>query len=194
MSHQNIQYVELLQSCINETVSEFEGNPFNFLSEDDVKCHLFMKLWTRGNFDKFQRTEDGQKISALHSEVTYFDERHELNVHADISIINPEQTDVYSRGRRHKGSGAKLSKQYEFRESFAIVEIKFNRGAWSKGKTKRQWTKDLEKLRKLQRRIPSMHYFSILLDKRAHFSSEEFNEIQQEYLGITLIYGKPRSP
>ena len=194
MSQQDFQYVDLLQSCINEIVSEFEENPFNFLSEDDVKCHLFMKLWTKGDFTKFQNTEDGQKISALHSEVTYFDERYELNVHADISIINPEETDVYSEGRRHKGTGAKLSKQYEFRKSFAVVEIKFNKGAWSKGNTIRYWTNDLEKLRKLQKRIPNMHYFSILLDKRSYFSVEEFNGIQQKYPEITIIYGKPRSP
>ena len=194
MSQQDFQYVDLLQSCINEIVSEFEENSFNFLSEDDVKCHLFMKLWTKGDFSKFQNTEDGQKISALHSEVTYFDERHELNVHADISIINPEQTDVYSRGRRYEGTGAKLSKQYEFRESFVVVEIKFNKGAWSKGNTKRYWTNDLEKLRELQRRIPNMHYFSILLDKSGQFSLEECSEIRQKYPGITMIYGKPRGP
>ena len=192
MNRKNAPHIELLQGCIKELVLEFEKNPFNFLSEDDVKCHLFMKLWSKGNFDRLQRTEDGQEISALHSEVTYFDERHELSVHTDISIINPEQTDVYSRGRRHRGSGAELSKQYEFRESFAVVEIKYNRGTWSKGNTKRYWTNDLEKLQKLQKRIPTMHYFSVLLDKKGHFSSSELNEIQQRYPEIAIAYGNPK--
>jgi len=191
MTRQGDRYVGVLQDCIRETVSEFEKNPFNFLSEDDVKCHIFMKLWKKGNFDKFERTEDGQEVSALHSEVTYFDERHELNIHADISIISPQQTDVYSRGRRHKGSGAELSKQYEFRESFAVVEIKYNRGAWGKGNTIKYWTKDLEKLQNLQERIPDMHYFSILLDKKGHFSSDELGQIRQNYPRISVIYAKP---
>jgi hypothetical protein len=189
-SQQANRYEKLLRTCIRETVSEFEKNPFNFLSEDDVKCHLFMKLWTKGNFHEFQRTEDGQEISALHSEITYFDDWHQLNVHADISIINPEQTDVYSRGRRHPRSGAELSKQYQFRDSFAIVEIKYNRGTWSKGKTRKKWEEDLMKLQNLLNRIPDMHYFSILLDKKGHFSSDELDQIQQEYPLISVIYGK----
>jgi len=189
MSKHN-DYLRLVNKCVKKLKHEFENNPFNFLSEDDIKCHLFMKLWEKREFCNLEETEDKQKISRLHSEVTYFDAERKLRVHADLSAIDPKHTNVYS-DRRNVGR-AKLSKGYEFSESHFLIEIKFNRGEWSKERAWEEWKKDLDKLKRLRDRITSMRYFSIFFDKRGYFSSGDVNEMRKLYPGIKIVYAKPK--
>ena len=185
--------LSFVMSCIDKLKSEFETNPFNFLSESDMKCCLFMELWKNPELSQLKRTSNKQKISSLHSEVSYFDKNRKLNFHVDISAIKPEHTKVYgSRG----GFLQKimLSKGYEFGDMIFVIEVKLNKGRWSKEKTLSKWIKDLEKLEDIITRNVGGYYFSILFDKRNHFTIEEVNRLRNAHQDVKIIYATHQSP
>jgi len=202
----------IVEDCIKTVKFEFEQNPYNFLSEGDVQCRLFLELYQRKELSRLEETRDGRKIIPLHSEVTYFDESgKKLSKHIDISAFNPQSAEVYSQNRRCTGlmlsrkrrvkPSRRLSKGYQFGDSYFLIEIKLNRGNWSKNETEKKWRRDLEKLAKLRRRLVNevwktteeqeCIFVSILFDKRAHFSRDEIKSLEEEYPGIKLVYATP---
>lgn len=176
---------------LKEIKSDFENNPFNFLSEGDVKCYLFMKLSKEFNFSKLRRTEDGQWISSLHSEVRYFNEQGKLLFQVDISSIDPQYTNVYSKKVREGRKRPMLAKRYAFDKSHFSIEIKLNKGVWSKNYTCKLWKKDLKKLKDIKSRNPTMLCFSLLLDRRGHFTERDLAELRNSYPEIEIVYATP---
>lgn len=78
----------IVEDCINSVKFEFERNPYNFLSEGDVQCRLFLEFYQRKELNQMYETRDGRKIIPLHSEVTYSDESgKKLSKHIDISAF-----------------------------------------------------------------------------------------------------------
>lgn len=181
---------KMVMKHLKEIKSDFENNPFNFLSEGDVECHLFMKLFKEHNLSKLKTTEDGQLISPLHSEVRYFNEQGKLLFQVDISSIDPQYTDVYSKKVREKRKRPMLAKRYAFDKSHFSIEIKLNKGAWSKNYTYNLWKKDLEKLKDIKSRNSTMLCFSLLLDRRCHFTERDLVELRNSYPEIEIVYGR----
>lgn len=181
---------KIVMKHLKKMKSDFENNPFNFLSEDDVKCHLFMKLFKEFKFSKLKKTEDDQSISPLHSEVRYFNEQGKLLFQVDISAIDPQYANVYSKRVKEGRKRPMLAKRYEFDKSHFSIEIKLNKGVWSKNYTYKIWEKDLQKLRDIKSRNSTMFCFSLLLDRRGHFTERDLEELRNSYPHIEIIYGR----
>lgn len=181
---QRINYSVIAEATIRKLVREFENNPHNFFSEGDVKCRLFMLLFQNRKIRRLKKTRDGKLISPLHSEVSYFNDGGQLLLRVDLSAVDPEDTYVYSIPKK---DGIKLAKGYEFGRSHCAIEIKLNK-IDSKQKMLTKWIKDLDKLRDIKSRNPSLTLFSILLDKKNHdLTEDELSDIQRRYPRTRIV-------
>lgn len=180
-----IDYSGLINKTLKDYVSEVQLNPYNFLSERDVQCTLFMMLNSHKEINNLQKTLDGRKISPLHSEVSYFNDEGKLMFHVDLSIIDPKTTDVYSKRKKME---IIFAKEYRAGLCYAAIEIKFNRRD-SKNKILEKWKKDWAKLDNILTRNPLLTCYSILHDKRNHFSKQdEIIPYSKEYSKVKIIY------
>ncbi len=181
---------EQVRSCIEFIKNKFESNQYLFLSENDVVCQLYMKLFEINNFSKLQNTSSGQKTIALHTEVPFFskdipeNKKPILNTRVDIAILKPNTITFDRRDFRVRRYS---SKDYRFEEVECCIEVKLNK-ICSKNKCLEKITKDLDKLRTLNAEIS----FMIFLDKKSHFNEADVNNLKREDENIEIIYGKPR--
>jgi len=178
-------YVEIVEHHIRELVTEFKNNPYNFFSESDVKCGLFMMLRKDRAISELKHTTDGKMISPLHSEVSYFNDKGKLLFHVDLSVIEPETTDVYSTPSI---DGIRFSKGYRAGECYVAIEIKLNK-ILDKEKMLVAWEKDMRKLGNIKTRNPFLTCFSILLDKKNHILTRtELTDFEERYPQIGIVY------
>jgi len=187
---EKIDYARIAKQRIRELVDEFKNNPYNFFSESDVKCRLFLLLYENDEFKRLKCTTDGKLISPLHTEVTYFNDRGKLLFHVDLSAIEPKNTNVYSAPRRGE---MKLAKGYRAGDCYFAIEIKLNR---TNGKPKMlaRWIKDIEKLEDIRRRNPLLTCFAILLDKKGHLLEEaELFDMQRNFPQVKIVYANANS-
>jgi hypothetical protein len=183
--HEKINYFGIIEGHIRELVAEFKNNPYNFFSESDVKCRLFMMLCRDGAISELKRTIDGKMISPLHSEVSYFNDKGKLLFHVDLSVIEPETTDVYSTPAT---DGIRFSKGYRAGECYVAIEIKLNK-IFDKEKMLVAWEKDMRKLGNIRTRNPFLTCFSILLDKKNHILAEtELTDFEGRYPQVRIVY------
>lgn len=179
------EYIAIVERSIRELVTEFEGNPYNFFSESDVKCRLFMILQRYDYIHTLKETMDHKMISPLHSEVSYFDDQGKLLFHVDLSIVEPKTTDVYSTATT---DGIRLSKGYTAGECYIAVEIKLNKKL-DKQRMMAAWEKDMRKLQNIRTRNPNLTCFSLLLDKKNHSLTEsEGARLRRLYPQTRIIY------
>jgi len=180
-----IDYTGLIDRTLKEFVYEVQLHPYNFLSESDVKCKLFMMLYRHKEINRLKKTLDGRLISPLHSEVSYFNDKGKLLFHVDLSIIDPKTTDVYSKSKK---MAIKFSKEYRAGVCYSAIEIKFNR-RFGKDKIMEKWEKDWEKLEDISTRNQLITCYSILLDKKNRFSQQdEIVPYSQQYPNVKIVY------
>lgn len=187
MSNENrwIDYSGLINKTIKEYVSKVQLHPYNFLSEGDVQCALFMMLSNHKEISDLKKTIDGKRISPLHSEVSYFNDRGKLSFHVDLSIIDPETTNVYSERKKIE---IIYAKEYRAGLCYAAIEIKFNK-RYSKNEILKQWKKDWIKLDDISTRNDLLTCYSILHDKRNHFSKkEEIIPYSRQFPRVKIVY------
>jgi hypothetical protein len=178
-------YSRIATGYIRQLTTEFKNNPYNFLSESDVKCRLHMIMCQDNALSGLKPTNDGKQISPLHSEVSYFDRNGKLLFHVDLSAIDPGTTNVYSKIRK---GGVRLAKGYRAGECYLAIEIKLNKSD-SKRKMIAKWEKDMRKLEDIKTRNPSLTCFSILLDKRSHISSDdELAQLPEAFPNTKIVY------
>lgn len=183
--HERIDYAGIVERSIHELVTEFKDNPYNFFSESDVKCRLFMILHRDDYIRNLKETMDHKRISPLHSEVSYFNDHGKLLFHVDLSIVEPETTDVYSTT---KSNGMRFSKGYRAGECYIAVEIKLNK-MLDKNKMLASWEKDMRKLESIRTRNPYLTCFSLLLDKKSHNLTEtERADLRNRYPQTRIVY------
>ena len=121
----------------------------------------------------------------MHSEVTYFNDEGKLLYHVDLSAVEPEDTDVYSKPQTE---GIRLSKGYRAPECLFAIELKLNK-RYKKEKMLAIWEKDMKKLGDILSRNPSLACFCLLLDKKNRISEEnELADLEVNYPRIKLIY------
>lgn len=151
----DIQTVEDIISQITELESDYQENKALILSEDDLKCQIFRKIYPL--FDHNQVTMDNNiKGSPLHTEIKFFDENGKLSLIPDITVLNPNDLSIIhavkfritSRGIKYKRTS---SKEFEFAGDTIIIELKFckNKTGISQSNVV-SYEKDINKIKRIQ--------------------------------------------
>lgn len=156
----------------------FENNPHIFLSEEDVRGHLFSRLLPY--FNKLEMAKRGGKTISLHQQISFFGDRRTLSERPDIVIIDVKTLDLK----------AKTGKCFYFEKSPFGVELKLNK---NKGKEKvlKELKEDLIKTEKLHQRNPELNFFIFYLDKKSRLTEDDIMKLQLEYRA-KIIYAKPK--
>lgn len=125
----NTKLIKNIIDVISELEVEYQLCNGLILSEDDLKCHIFRKIYPL--FDNHQLTMDkGIYASPIHTEIKFFDENDKLTLIPDITILNPRDLSVvHSLRYTIKSNGIKYlkasKKEFEFGGDTIIVELKF---------------------------------------------------------------------
>lgn len=154
-----------IKAVIQNTVRDFvnDADISNFLTEDDLRCHLFAEL----------RTALAEYNNAsLHAEVRWYGSRNpegekQLLYRSDIVVIDKETLD--------NPIGENIfnipSKGYAFDSYFAIIELKLRRpnNRDSNAKYQQVVENDINKLIHIKNRTSPLHnpiFLSIVFDKK----------------------------
>ncbi len=153
-----------IEEKIAELISDFKLNPEVFLTEDDVRCHLFQKLCSIPELSNLQPTKDGSDVNSIsiHSEIRWLGDEGNLKIRSDIVIIPVN-------GLRTRNGWIKLpTKGYAFSGPCTVIELKLRRNTDETDRElKKKITDDIAKLVNLKRKISTgiMSYL-IVLDKK----------------------------
>lgn len=193
--------VEIIEQIVKEIEIEFQDSQGLILTEDDLKCHLFRKLYPHFNHS-MNSMDSNIKASPLHAELKYFDCYDVLTKRPDLAIFQTENLSIlHSVNHEIDKVGIKYNhssgKEFEFSGNSVIFELKFCRNR--NGINKRHidsYKKDILKIRELQMNtnIKSKGTNKILgiivifnkTDKKTGIFAELF-DLQDESLKI--IYG-----
>jgi len=127
----NPYLLEVVIDQLKELEREYQANQALFLTEDDIKCHLFRTL--HDLFPIFSPTLNANVTgSALHSEVKFFDENDMLTLIPDLTIVNPTYVSIFhsvefritNRGSKY---GPLPRKSFESGGEAFVIELKFCR-------------------------------------------------------------------
>jgi len=118
----------LIEQAVTEIENEYKQSQGLILTEGDLKCLLYSRLIQNNELSQRMLTQNhGIYAKPVHSELSWYDENNKLSILPDITIIKPENLSILSG---HPGD-PKLpnlpSKQYRFRGSAIIFELKFIR-------------------------------------------------------------------
>lgn len=150
------KYHEIL-SKIEELEMSFRENQAIILTEDDLKCLVFHKIYNLflHNIPTFNTEIKG---SPLHAELKFFNEDGKLFFRPDIIILKPENYSIRHSIADFKIVGDKIiyeqtsSKEFEFGGDVILIELKFCRA--KTGITDiRTFQKDLCKMNRIKQLI-----------------------------------------
>lgn len=189
---------------IKELEIEFQSSQGLILSESDLKCNIFRKIYSL--FEHSVITMDnGILASPLHSELKFFDMEDNLKIIPDITILDTNNLSIFhsikyeitSHGIKYlKPTG----KQFEFGGDAYILELKFckNKHGISR-KNYIFYKKDIEKIKRLQEIVnirsdggnKIFGLFAVFnkTNKRPDYFDELFDS-DSEYLKIVYCSGK----
>lgn len=133
-----INFNELLPRIdiiFNEIQTEYRRVPGLILTEDDLKCVLYNKLTSQPGLSCQTRTHDRFiRASAVHSEVTWFDESWRLRIKPDLTVIEPRYIKIFRRQLSRLERAAHLdeftprpSKEFGINGKALTFELKFAR-------------------------------------------------------------------
>lgn len=117
-------------AAVEEIGADYQSSQGLILSEDDLKCHIFRKMYdliTDHSIHTYNREVKG---SPLHTEIRFYDEHGKLCLIPDITILDPKNMTIKHglsiRVKNNKFSYGELPrKQFEFGGKSTIIEIKF---------------------------------------------------------------------
>lgn len=148
------QIIEL----IDQIEIEYRENQGLILTEDDLKCLIYLRLSQLDNLNKYEETLDkGIKANSVHAELSWYNSEKKLAIKPDITILDPKNLSIL----KGIGSNIKLpSKQFNFSGSAIIFEIKFIRiqSGITEYQFKKEILKDFEKIKKLFEKLESEGY------------------------------------
>lgn len=187
MSEQIFNQVNIALNFLKES---FIKDPDVFLTEEDLRCHLFMLLQQTVNINKliFNNANQSKSIPT-HTEIRWYGNSGQLKYRSDIVILDP-------RTLRTTDKTMKLpSKGYRFNNFWAIVELKLRR---INGKSDNQFLKEIKsefyKLWKIKEETKDNNkyqaeYYLLCFDKKKDISRHinNFNELN-ETQGINFHY------
>jgi len=135
-----------LAGIIESIIESFRTYPDIFLTEEDVRCHLFSKLLNLNINKILFNTKDGSRSIKVHTEIRWYGSSGKLKYRSDIVILEP--TDLITRN----GGNLKLpSKGFGFNTFSAIIEIKLRRvNGKSDNAFIEETTKAIDKLKQIR--------------------------------------------
>lgn len=162
--------------------NEFQNNQGIILTESDLHCLLFHKLYNL--FNHKEKTFDCEIFgSPLHSEITFFNETGKLFYKPDITIIEPKKysiihsiSDVIIKNDElfYKPTA---SKKFSFGGNSIIIELKFCRDGNGISKI-RPYQEDLRKIKKIKKLVEKNNrnkvYGIIIIFNKTDKKSEKF--------------------
>ncbi len=188
----------LILQKILELEQDFQQNKGIILTESDLHCLLFHKLYSL--FSHHKKTSDFNIFgSPLHSEITFLNENGKLFYKPDITIIEPEnysiihsisEVEIKNDEIYYKPTG---SKKFEFGGSSIIIELKFCRD--EKGITNiTSYKRDLTKIRKIKKLVEKKGSNKVLgilaIFNKTDIETEEFEKFIQRNDGQNDIHVK----
>jgi len=177
----------LIKNSINHLFKIFSEYPNIFLTEEDVRCHLFNILVNNNSeLSEPRKTKDGSFSIPVHSEVRWYGLSGKLRYRSDIVLLEP--TNLRVKGQ----AGLRLpSKSYGFNYYYAIIETKLRRtNGYSDKKFLATIKEDISKLKRIKEetedynKIKGPIYYLVCLDKKHNLGSD--------VKGITKLMIKPR--
>ena len=187
MSEQILNQINIVLNILKES---FSKNPDIFLTEEDLRCHLFMLLNQKLNINKLIfNTVDQSKSIPTHTEIRWYGDSGKLKYRSDIVILDPKT--LRTTDKRMKLP----SKGYGFNSFWAIIELKLRR---INGKSDNQFLKEIKsefnKLREIKKETEynnkhQAEYYLLCFDKKKDIGNRinYFNEIN-ETQGINFHY------
>ncbi len=177
--------IEIEQS-INDLVQNFNEFPDIYLTEEDVRAHLFLFILNRSNLCRILfNTYDGTKSIPLHSEIRWYGKSSKLKYRSDIVILDP-RTMITKKGF------SLPSKGFGFNYFYAIIEIKLRRiNGKSDNKFREEIVKEVEKLRRIRAETELTNKYNpviilLCLDKKNDISYElpsiDGNDVEIRYV------------
>lgn len=175
---------DILQK-LTELESEFQSNKGIILTESDLHCLLFRKIYDLflHNVPTFNSEIKG---SPLHSEIKFFNEKGKLEFSPDITIICPENYSIIHSIAEFVIKEDKIvykptsSKEFEFGGDSILIELKFCREKTGI-KNISSFKRDLSKIRKIRKIVKGKDskaniYGIIAIFNKTDNKSEEFDK------------------
>src|SRR5580692_9135573 len=103
-------------------IAQFRQFPHVFLTEEDIRSHLFSELSQHPRLKATVRTSSNSFSSPLHAEVRWYGRSRTLHYRSDIVILDPSDLRTDDEGELHLPS-----KGYGFNNFWVIIELKLRR-------------------------------------------------------------------
>lgn len=155
--------VDRIREKINNLIEEFTQYPNKYLTEEDVRCNLVIRLAEIPGLNDLQDTRDNSKSTPIHTEVRWYGSTGKLKWRSDIVIINVETLVVKNKPFHLPSKG------YGFLQPLAIIEIKLRRtNGQGNNAFMEEIKKDIHKLKEIKNEVEGSYpCFLIILDKKA---------------------------
>jgi hypothetical protein len=113
-----------IENKIQRLAADYRRVPGSILTEDDLQCLLVRRLLEIPELRHTRPTLDGMLGTMVHTEVSWFDENHQLRIKPDVTILDPQELSMF-HALRH---GYPLPRKgFNFAGSSIIFELKFVR-------------------------------------------------------------------
>jgi hypothetical protein len=172
----------LVLQSIEAVRQKFVESPDIFLTEEDVRSHLFANL-LREPFSVVKTTEDNGRSIELHSEIRWYGHGEtKMKCRSDIVIIAPSTLTTTA-------SGLELpSKQFGFNEFSTIIELKLRRSSKeSDAKFLKKIKEDIEKLEKIRRYVQSDFDGHVVIFDKGNDLEQRVHDLRNEH-NFTIVY------
>ncbi len=179
----------LVQESIQGLKANFERYPDVYLTEEDVRSHLFADLLKNG-FSVPKTTEDNSRSIELHSEIRWYGrEEPKLKCRSDIVLMDPSTLITTA-----SGSVRLPSKQFGFNRFYTIIELKLRRSSKEPDdKFLEKIKKDIEKLGKIRRYVQSdFDGYVVIFDKGSDVERSVHDLRNQYNFKIIYSHSNPR--
>jgi len=155
-----------IKEKINSLIEEFKQYPNKYLTEEDVRCNLIIRLAEIPGLNEMQDTHDNSKSTPIHTEVRWYGQSKGLKWRSDIVVIDVDTLEVKNRPFHLPSKG------YGFLEPMAIIEIKLRRtNGQGDDKFMNDIEKDICKLKEIKKEVEGDYpCFLIILDKKIDIS------------------------
>ena len=167
----------ILENAIKETENKFIKSPGIFLSESDMRCHLFNSLYKNVGLSKEKKSKDGKTSIDLHTEIRWYGNG-SRRLLSDIVVVDAK--DLVTT----ESATLKLpSKGYRFNLFHAIIELKLRRGRSDK-RLLDEIKRDINKIKIVRDEVQeSFLSYIIVFDKKKNIEN-----LMPNQTGIKIIY------
>jgi hypothetical protein len=199
-------YEQTLEEKIIREIQEIEQEYQNcqglILSEDDLKCHLFRRIYDLIPSHNIRTANREITGSPLHTEIRFYNEEGKLTLIPDITILDPAGMSIkHGMSIRIKDNrlayGKLPSKGFEFGGKAIVIEIKFEKSKNGIPETTVQKIReDLEKITGLMERPnrpdeDNKIYGIMVVFNKTNSTPQSLHQLFEEYRSenLAIVYG-----